>query len=201
VDSSTGALFDYDFSHARPGTDRSYSQTYADVLRFTVGPQDTTYAVSGKYTATDVGAPGRVYLESYLRHVDAATLLFRDVSGSNATTNESFTLGVANDGDVALENINTGSLTGTLLAGQTYEFHFNSFIFAFPEGDSGTSAEGCVTLSIGGATGGGACGVQTSVPDLGVSTGSLLTLALGAMVCARRWRVPTLFPVRNKTAR
>ena len=90
-------------------------------------------------------------------------------------------LGVAGDGDFS--NTTQGSLTGTLLAGHQYEFYFEDFIQAFPQTDFGATATGCITLSIGGATGGGACGVA-AVPEPGSL--ALAGLALAGLGLARR---------------
>jgi hypothetical protein len=121
---------------------------------------DTTYSLSGMFSATDVGSPGRVYSNVLLYDQGAGTMLFQDWNDSYSTANESFILGVAGDGDVS--NFTIGSLTGNLLAGHNYRLFFKDFIQAYPTADQGASATGCVTLAIGGATGGGSCG--TSVP-------------------------------------
>ena len=181
IDTGTGALFDFDFTHTRTGALDSYSESFESILTFTVGSQNTTYAISGAYQVVDVGAPGSVYSAARLSSSSGGTLMY-DSSQSRNTSNESFTLGIPSDGDYA--NVSSGSLTGTLLAGQTYQFFFDNYIYAYPEADSGASAKGCVTLSIGGATGAGACGAATAVPDTGVSTGGLLALALGALAYA-----------------
>jgi|GEM_PF-3590977 len=162
TDTGTGALLDFDFDQTRTGAYGSIAQTYESSLNFTMGSADTTYSLSGMFSATDVDSPGRVYSQVYLHDTvsGASGYLFRDISESYDTANESFNLEVAGDGDKFSYTI--GSLTGTLLAGHNYRFYFNEFIQAYPTADQGASATGCVTLSIGGATGGGSCG--TSVP-------------------------------------
>jgi len=149
------ALFNFDFAQARTGASGAYAYTRESTLIFTVGPASTTYSLSGLYSMT--GPANRTY--SGVSLVDASTglLLFRDISESRNTANEIFSLGVAGDGDYG--NTTLGSLTGTLLAGRTYYLSFEHFIQAFPLRDGGATATGCLTLSIGGATGGGDCGV------------------------------------------
>ena len=76
--------------------------------------------------------------------------MFRETSQSRSTSNESFLLGVAGDGDYFKST--TGSLTGNLLAGHNYRFFFNSLIQAFgPSGETlvAATANGNVTLQIG----------------------------------------------------
>jgi hypothetical protein len=180
IDTGTGALFDFDFAHTRPGNYTAYALSTESQLRFTVGPQDTTYAISGAYQVTDLGAPGLVSWITFLQR-EGFGVVMQDRSQSANTSNESFTVANSADGE---SNDNFGSLTGTLLAGQTYRFSFNSSIQAYPDVDSGANAIGCVTLSIGGATGAGSCGAPTAVPDPGVSTGSLLALAVVALAWA-----------------
>jgi hypothetical protein len=160
TDTGTGALLDFNFDQTRTGAFNSYAQAHESSLYFTVNA-DTTYSLSGMFSATDVGSPGRVYSEVVLQDT-ASGMLFQDFSQSLYTANETFTLGVAGDGDVS--NTTNGSLTGALLAGHNYRFYFNEFIQAYPSADQGASATGCVTLSIGGATGAGSCGISVPAP-------------------------------------
>ena len=185
LDTGTGTLFDFDFDHSRSGAHFAHAQSLNYFLQFTVGADDITYAISGKYSATDVGAPGTVYSYVYLVDSFLGTTQYVDFKYSTQTVNESFTLGAALDGDT--ENISDGMLTGTLRAGQTYQFYFDNYI-SVNGGTDATSATGCVTLSLGGATGAGSCGAAVAVPDFGLSTGGLLTIALGALATLRRWR-------------
>ena len=184
LDTGLGALFDFDFRQTRNGLPGGYSYSFSD-LTFVVGAQDATYEISGLYTATHGGAPGRVSSGASLLDRTDYRSLFRDHSLSENTENESFTLGVAGDGDL-YNSTSVASLRGTLLAGHTYYLSFQVLIGA-PDADSGATANGCVTLSIGGATGAEPCGIPVvpKVPE--PSSASLLALA-GAALTARRWR-------------
>ena len=80
-------------------------------------------------------------------HVHPTTVVFNDQYSFN-TPNQSFTLG-GTDGD---GHTLTGSLTGNLLAGHTYRWHYLAYIQAPTGGDDGASASGAVTLKIAEAT-------------------------------------------------
>jgi hypothetical protein len=177
-----GALFDFDFAHTRLGQLYSYAQSYGSITFMAL--EDTTYAISGSYTVTDVGDPGLVYSYASL-HRPNGVPVFRDVSHSSFTANEILTVGSNTDGEI---NTFVGSATGTLLAGQTYEFLLIHYLSTVPEADRGASATGCVTLTIGVANGAGSCGSPATVPDNGISTASLLALALGVLACSSQRR-------------
>lgn len=181
LDTGSGALFDFDMRHSREGMVSSYAQSFASSVQFTVGPQNTTYAISGTYNASHPGSSGYVFQEAQLANVNGFTP-FYEYGYSTATINETLTLGALNDGE---SNAGFGTLTGTLMAGHTYRFYFNSYIQAYPDPDNGATADGCVTLSIGGATGAGACGLPTAVPDAG-SSALLLGPTLAALFALGR---------------
>jgi hypothetical protein len=125
IDTGSGARFDFDFAHVRPGVLSSGAELHASYLIFTA-TADTSYAISGQYSTVDVGAPG--YVAFYAGLFSQFGFLLSDTSSSQFTPNESFTLGVANDGDT--QNGLFGSLTGTLQAGVTYAFQIDSLIRA-----------------------------------------------------------------------
>lgn len=160
VDTGSGALLDYDMSHVRTGAYLSYSQSFQSTLTFTANV-DTTYAISGQYDVDDVTTAGRALSYVYLQNLTTGSgYEFRDFEISDYTVDESFTMGVAGEGDT--NSIFEGSQSGILIAGNEYKFYFSNLTQAFPSADGGASATGCVTLSIGGATGG--CG-SSSVPE------------------------------------
>ncbi len=160
-DTGSGALFDFDVNQARDGTLNGNANS-TGTLRFTANV-GTTFSVSGLYSADDVTSSGRVYSDVYLKNLtDGGAYLFRDYNQSLNTANESFTVGVAGEGDD--DNSFIGSATGNLIAGNEYEFRFENLIQAYSGADGGASATGCVTLSIGAASGAGSCGIS-SVPE------------------------------------
>ena len=89
-----------------------------------------------------------VFFEAWL--FDSGTYLFRDVSESRSTANESFILGDVGDGDHS--NINVGKLTGNLIAGHSYTLFYQSWIQALDADDLETEvsaiANSNVTLNI-----------------------------------------------------
>jgi hypothetical protein len=139
--------------------------------------------LSGQFSVTDVTTSGSVYSFVYLRDVTNSTYLYRDLDQSVNTLNESFNVGIFGEGDY--HNISLGSASGNLIAGNQYQFNFVHFIQAYPTADGGASATGCVTLSIGGATGAGSCGI--SVPEPMPLT--LLGAGLAALGLRRRLRL------------
>lgn len=185
IDTGTGALFDQDFALAFSGSVDDSAEVYEHYARFMIS-SDTTFDLTGQFDVTDFATPARVSAQVRLRDLSTNTDLFYDRNDSVATLNESFTLGVANDGDSF--NNTYGSLTGSLQAGHSYELNY----FYYLGGQSGSyqdvSANGCVTLSIGGATGAGSCGMNpTSVP----SPGSAWLMLIGILACALRYGIRT----------
>ena len=180
VDSSAGAFFFFDWNHSRTGSSSSLSQTYNTGLNFTVA-EDTTYSLAGLYDVDGSGSAGRVLSDIVFTDVTNNTELFKDLSWSESTLNESFTLGDAGDGD--LFNTTNGSLTGNLLAGNSYRFYFNNYTGAYPDADGGATGSGCLSLSIGGVGGANSCGAE-SVPE--PAPLMLMSLGLAGLIIRRR---------------
>jgi hypothetical protein len=162
------------FSQRRSGSLSDYSRGVSYVY-FTVAA-NTTYDISGAYSALDVTSAGTVYLFSTLRDVTTATSLAYSQQISQTTANENFALG-GSGGDST--NGNSGSLSGALIAGHLYEWHYNAFIYASPDVDGGASATGFMRLDIGGGA------PSNTVPDTG-QTLALLGLSVLALAACRR---------------
>ena len=186
VDTGSGALFDFDFEHTRAGNYSSQAKSTGSI-NFDVGGLDTTYDISGAYQANHAGIAGRVYFSVGLWDATVGSNVFKFWQWSDSTVDEAFTIGIAGGGDNYNES--TGTATGSLLAGHSYTLQFNSFIelanFSGYADDDGANASGCVTLSIGGASGAGSCG--SSVVSVPTPT-SLLLLALGAFALSIKRR-------------
>jgi len=141
-------IFSFDMTNLRTGKATSISGTQLTSLVFT-SDIDTSYALSGFYNVDDVASGGgRVFQNTFLRDMTTNSTLFDNVQESKATNDEQFTLGET-AGDLGFNNNVSGSLTGTLLAGRSYELFFNNFIAAKSAGDSGATATGNITLAIG----------------------------------------------------
>ncbi len=137
----------HDMTQTRDGTYGSHADSNGSYLYFTVDV-DTQYQISGNYSVTDTDNTdsGLVLLSSYLYDNTAGSFLSVNNQDSRSTTDESFTLGLQ-QGD----NYNTlsGSLTGLLFAGHSYQWYSNALTQAYPDADSGASALGNFTLAIG----------------------------------------------------
>ena len=171
------ATFSNDFDHKRGGIYMELSQSYADVLVFTVA-FNTTYDLSGYYNVDDVTGAGQVYLKADLYDATDATFLVRSHQRSQSTVDEQFVLG-GNGGDAL--NVFSGSLSGTLQVGHSYELLHNVYTRAYPEGDGGATAEGNITLELTPI-----CEVELpeQIPD-GGTTAILMGLALLSLAATR----------------
>ena len=101
------------------------------------------YVLEGVYTAIDANG-WRTAMQVHLYDQTAADYLFQNIQRSNATPNESFTLGLE-DGD--LSPVLVGSLTGNLLAGHQYQLYFRIYISNTANEDT-TPATASGTLSL-----------------------------------------------------
>lgn len=152
-DSATSTTLSWDVDISIDNTDGlstagccDFADSFNDFLFFTADV-DATYSISGLYNLIGP-SEATVYYEAWL--IDSGTYLFRDVSESRSTVNESFLLGDIGDGDYS--NTNDGELTGKLIAGHSYAFFYQSWIQALDANDLETevsaSAESNITLNI-----------------------------------------------------
>lgn len=182
VDTGSGALLDHDIHLSYTGNELDAAEARDERLKF-VALADTTYDLSGLFTVTDNSGPSRVDLFVNLRDLSTNTYLFFDRTESISTNSGSYVLGAAGDGD--LSNNTFGNLTGSLISGHAYQLSFRYGIYGQSGSPQNSSATGCVTLSIGGATGAGTCGINAaSVPA--PATPLLFLLGFIALCASRR---------------
>ncbi len=181
VVTDTGALLDFDFSHVRSGARNSSADSYEGYVQFTVN-QNTTYSLSGMYSVIDLGAAGVVSSMVQLQRALDLTNLFVSHNFSKYTVDEILTVGALGDGDFS--SMLGGTQTGTLVAGTIYNLYIQQFLYA-EHANSGASATGCVTLSIGGATGSGVCGHTVPAPVPAPAPLMLLVLGLVVLGCRK----------------
>jgi len=141
----TNAGFYASFDHSR--TSATFSNAYTDVGIFFRVDQNVDYVVSGSYSVADADGR-RVTLSLGLVDfsADPPVNLFNSYQESQATPNESFSVGLS-EGDSL--NLDLGSSTGTLIAGRDYWFTFSTAIEAYPATTSAATATGSISLGLG----------------------------------------------------
>jgi hypothetical protein len=169
--------FGITFEHARTPTIDTRGQSYGYVY-FRVD-EDVVYTALGTYTVVDsttAFSHGRtVILESQIYDLTTSSFVYLDHQDSRRTANESFTLG---DGGGDFDNVLSGSLTGTLVAGHDYRFFYQAMIDAYPVGlNYSATATGFVSLSF--------------VPVPESSTGTLVGIGMVALASRRARRART----------
>lgn len=163
--SLSASSFEITFNHSRAGDAFGYAQSGAG-FNFSLD-ENVDYALDGLYTAADPLGQ-RILLQVVLTDLTASSTLFQSYQESNATENESFTLGLE-EGDFI--NALVGSPTGTLIAGHEYQLFVLSLIQTNDEGAAiSASASGSATL--------------TFVPE--PSATALVALGLVGLVVRRR---------------
>ena len=153
------------FEQKRSGDYYDYSLSQVRLI-FTVAA-DTTYQLSGSYGNTG-NTLGQTHIYASLLKGPSRHPLFRWGHESHNTPNEVFNL--SEDGG--------HSVTGTLEAGQHYEWYWYAFTQAKEGPDAGATATGFMNLDIGG-------GAPSNLPDSG-STFALLALSFLGVIGMRK---------------
>lgn len=149
--------------HARPATANSQvDSSWSGPIVFTLD-QDEDYSISGTYGQSGLG---RLIFYMELTDVTGVPVnVFRNQQRSITLDSNTFTLGELEGQESAGGNFLEGSLTGTLLAGRTYQLAYQ-FVLQRWAANSAASADGFFELQIGDA------------PVLGVPEPSTAMLAL-----------------------
>lgn len=159
--------FSVEMDHTRSAAEGSYAESFGYIY-FHVD-EDISYRAQAFYTVVD--PEGRqVYLYSYLKDETLDEDIYYSRQLSESTVNESFALG-GSGGDSLNEN--TGSLSGTLIAGHDYELFYDGFVSALSSPASSATASGTFTLQL---------------PEPKHSLLSLISLMVIAGLAARRRR-------------
>ena len=187
--SPVGALLDWRTTHVYDNTggtanNRDVAQSEG-IVNFTTDYFDIGYNIEGLYWATGLSF---VYQEAYLFDLTMNSYLFRTISYSSETADESLKLGESSDGD--LFNYLEGSTSGTLSGYHMYEFFYRQYIFDHHMTDIGgvsrgvaTSASGHICLALGDA------GCPNDVPEPNsLALVALAIFGLGAGTKLRRTR-------------
>ena len=160
------ASFDITFDHRRGPAYLSYATSEAEISF--IPDVDVDFVMSGVYSSADPdGRVVRLSAELY-DATDPSQVYFYSEQESNATPDESLTLGQSG-GDYF--NVSAGSPTGQLIGGHEYYFFVAATIYSWPtSGTNYAHAGGSVTLSF--------------VPE--PSTATLLGAGLAGIAAARR---------------
>jgi hypothetical protein len=147
------AKFAYGFSHEINNTigDMStpdYADSFVNYLIFTA-TSNAPYTIDGSYAMLGpIGTQMSFYVR--LEDLTVGSTVFFDWSRSFNTPDESFLLGVSDDGDDYNDTI--GSLSGSMIAGHTYRLFYDAYIQAGTSQNVTmvhSSATGEVSLLIG----------------------------------------------------
>ena len=133
--------FDITLDHSRSAGPFKVAESVGGII-FSVD-ENVNYVASGSYTVVDSVVGRRVLFNASIFDFTDSSELFKSDQLSVTTSNESFTLGESG-GDIS--NVDTGSLTGTLLAGHDYIFSYQAFILSGATTSSAT-ATGSFNLS------------------------------------------------------
>ncbi|HUT61538.1 MAG TPA: PEP-CTERM sorting domain-containing protein [Phycisphaerae bacterium] len=161
------ASFDFIFDHERSGSE-SVARSFGGIS-FTLS-EPLHYVIQGSFALAGSG-----YIDLSVSLTDTSTYpdsvhVYRGRHESNATADESFTLGQAG-GDLVSEE--AGSVTGTLQPGVEYDLHYYYSISNNPYiPGSAATADGMLSFTL----------------DAAPEPSSLTLLALGAIAVLRRRR-------------
>ena len=109
--------------------------------------EDTPYSINGSYSMQGPSGTRTFVRVHLLEPKQSGSVLFIDITDSSSTANESFTVGDVGDGDRS--NTTNGLLSGTLMAGEEYDFYIQAFISGFNSNTVIATATGCIQLSLG----------------------------------------------------
>jgi hypothetical protein len=126
----TGA-FRFDFDQARTDVSTSFAQGFGEITITTTN--DVLYSLDGFYSLTG----SRFFsMAVELTDITGGNTVFSNAQQSNATLNESFTLG-EQGGD--LTNVLSGDISGTLMAGHEYRLEYVYLFQGFQMGPGATA--------------------------------------------------------------
>jgi len=134
LDAGGQANFEWAFTQTRDGSYVSYGDSYGHIY-FNVDV-DSSYSVSG---LSELVGDERLYQYVTLRDTTTAIYFLHSYNESLMTPNDTLRVGQP-DGDYG--NNLSGSTTGTLLAGHSYDLFYDYFIQTLPRADAGASASG-----------------------------------------------------------
>lgn len=133
----------FSFSMDQVGVANTDATAQTNVTLYIVPDADIDYAITGSYGLTSGDAP-IVDLSFSIRVGSSANFVYRGVHSSRGIAGETHTLGQSSGN---IWDIEEGSLTGTLLAGQEYRVVLQSRILSNQTSPGAATGSGYVTLA------------------------------------------------------